>query len=109
MIQLTWQTIAWVVLGLFCLKGIVLGLTTLYVTIYKSGYTLGRTTMEAEDTNQLLKAIAEVKLELPEAELALALLFDKLTGQSKETKKTGKTKELIGFTRPEQPKEEKNA
>jgi hypothetical protein len=109
MIQLTWQTLAWIVLGLFCLRGIVQGIINLYVYIYKSGYVVGRTSMEQEDTAQLLKAIAEVKSEMPEAELALVTLFDKLTGKTKETPKKEKTQTPIGFGLPEKQKEEKDA
>jgi hypothetical protein len=109
MIQLDWKVFAWFVLALAILKGIITGLTNLYSYIYKAGYTLGRKTMESEDTTQLLKAIQDVKAEMPESELALVLLWSKLVGG--ETKKEEKKSEerVIGFGKPEPKKEEKNA
>jgi hypothetical protein len=106
MIQLDWKVFAWFVLALAILKGIITGLTNLYTYIYKGGYTLGRKQMESEDTTQLLKAIQDVKTEMPESELALVLLWSKLVGaETKSTKE--KEKEPIGFGPAK--KEEKNA
>jgi len=109
MIQLDWKVIAWFVLALAILKGIVTGLTNLYSYIYKGGYTLGRKQMESEDTTQLLKAIQDVKTEYPESEIYLVTLWSKLVGG--ETKKEEKKSEekVIGFGKPETKKEEKNA
>jgi len=107
MITLDWRVFAYLVLALAILKGIVSGIMALYVTIYKTSYTLGRSTMEQEDTRQLLKVISEVRAEYPESELALVMLWSKLVGE--ETKKVEEKAKVIGFNKPEVKKEEKNA
>ena len=105
MITLDWRVFAYLVLALAILKGVITGLTNLYSYIYKGGYTLGRKQMESDDTTQLLKAIQEVKTEMPESEIYLVTLWSKLVGV--ETKKDEKKCEekVIGFGQPDIKKE----
>ncbi len=95
--MIQWQTLACLVAILIFAREIITSIQKLYVNIYSTSYTLGKATQEAEDTKQLLTAIAQVKKDYPEAEEAFIVLWGKLTGQTTEEKKTSVENRAIGF------------
>lgn len=98
MLQIQWQTIAWIALLVWLVYLVVLGCMKLYALVYQLAYQHGRTTMEAEDTRTLMTGIAEIKEEYPESEQILVALFNKLTNQpASKTVKKEKEKAPIGF------------
>lgn len=94
--MIQWQSLACIVLIIIFVREIVIGLQKLYVSMYTTSYTLGKSTQEAEDTKQLLTTIAKIKKEYPEAESGLIALWNELTGQTTESKKVEEEK-TIGF------------
>jgi hypothetical protein len=98
MLQIQWQTVAWIALLVWLMYLVVLGCMKLYALIYQLAYQHGRTTMEAEDTRTLMTGIATIKEEYPESEQILVALFNILTNQPGK-KATSKEKEKgpIGF------------
>lgn len=98
MLQIQWQTIAWIALLVWLVYLVVLGAMKLYALIYQLAYQHGRTVMEAEDTRTLMTGIAEIKEEYPESEQILVALFNKLTNQpTKKAPAKEKEKGPIGF------------
>ena len=95
--MIQWQSLACIVAILIFIREIVIGAQKLYVHIYTTSYTLGKATQEAEDTKQLLTAIAQVKKDYPESEEAFIVLWGKLTGQTTEEKKETVVTKSIGF------------
>lgn len=96
MFQITPQGALTIIIGLWLVYMAIQGLLKLYAYIYQTAYTLGRTTMEAEDTNTLIKAIADLKEDYPGSEEVLVALYAKLTGQGVKKKKQDE-KGPIGF------------
>lgn len=99
MITIQWQGIVAVTLIVWLIYLAVQGLVKLYTYIYTAGYQLGKKNMETEDTNTLLKAIAELKEDYPNSEEVLVALYAKLTGQEVKKAKEGKPCGPIGFTK----------